>query len=95
MKLQHVFESRRTNQNGQPEQQTLILSAEANSRREAEELNYEDFKLELFVNGKFIADISAVLAQTGVYNDLIDRQKWEEKFSNKMRIVVHEEIEMP
>lgn len=95
MKLQHIFESRRTNQNNQVEHQVLILSAEANSRREAEELSYEDFKLELFINGKFIADISPVLAQTGVFNDLIDRQKWEEKYSNRMRVVIHEEIEMP
>lgn len=96
-KLQTLFEKTVRNKNKQVEHQVLILSAEVDNRRAAEELGYEDFKLDLFINGKFIADISPVLAQTGVFNDLIDSEKWEEKYSasNKMQVVIHKEIEMP
>lgn len=56
--------------------QVLEITATVNSLEEAMNLGYNDFEINLFINHKFIADISPVLDQTGIYNDLIDSIDW-------------------
>lgn len=72
-KLTHTFEKvdKKTHQ-----LQVLEISAIANSRDEAENLNYNDFKIDLFINHKHIADIGPVLATTDVYKDLVISIDW-------------------
>jgi len=75
MKLKKTFEKFTKQQ-----LQVLEISCTANSIMEAEELNYNSFEVNLFINHKFIADISPVLDKTPVFTDLVDSVDWVELF---------------
>ena len=77
MKLSYSYE--KTLRGGQI-QEIDIVSKEVNSRGEAAELNYPDFDANLYINGKFVADISHVLAKMPIWEDLIDATDWEELY---------------
>ncbi|MFD2921982.1 hypothetical protein ACFS6H_19840 [Terrimonas rubra] len=60
--------------------QVIELVAEANTREAAAELGYNDFKANLYIKGKFIADISPVIATSEAWEKMIDETDWVEKF---------------
>lgn len=65
--------------------QVLEITAKANSRAQAELLGYDDFSINLYIDNKFIADISPVLAKTDVYCNLIDSINWVEMYAEQMQ----------
>lgn len=62
------------------ELQVIELSATANSKTEASELGYDDFIANLFINHKFIAEISPVLAKSEAFAAMVDEVNWEELY---------------
>jgi hypothetical protein len=70
--------------------QVLEISCTANSIMEAEELNYNSFQVNLFLNHKFIADISPVLDKTPIFTDLVDSVDWVELFMSMQEEVAEQ-----
>ncbi len=66
------------------ELQVLEISATVNSHDEAAELGYQDFEVNLFINHKFITDLSPVLDQTPVFTDMIDSVDWVSVYQEQM-----------
>ncbi|NCT92917.1 MAG: hypothetical protein GXC72_00710 [Chitinophagaceae bacterium] len=62
------------------QRQELVISTEANSREEAIGLAYDDFSVQLFLDGIFTADISSVFRNISVFTDLIDGINWDELY---------------
>ena len=92
-KLSETFEKSIKLPDGTIQHQVLVISAEANNREEAAALGYDDFKMDLFINGKFIADISPVIGKTEGFEKIVDETQWEEKFyTRKVNITIHETI---
>ena len=96
-KLSITFEKAIKLPNGSIQQQELVISAKANNREEAANLAYDDFKIDLFINGNHIADISPVLAKTDAFDNLIDSEDWEKAFCDqvaerKVSVTIHDEI---
>lgn len=78
-KLQKVFERFRNKQD-----QRLILWCEASSRNEVDNNSYDDFKADLYINNKYIADISPVLDNAGVFRDMVDEIDWAEMLADEL-----------
>lgn len=53
-----------------------LVSKEVASLDEANELGYDDFKCNLYINGKLIADISPVLAKSEAWETMIEEVNW-------------------
>lgn len=54
-----------------------IVSKEVDSKQDVEELGYEDFEINLYINNKFIADISHVISKNKeTWMKLIDSTNW-------------------
>jgi len=75
-KISVSFEKTIRTINGELQTQELVIWAQANSKQEAEELGYNDFHMDLYVNGNYVADISYVLGKTNAYEELIDHEDW-------------------
>lgn len=75
-KLKVSFEKTFRKLDGTIQNQELVIWAQANSKQEAEELSCDDFKMDLYIDGKYIADISYVLGKTNAYEELIDHEDW-------------------
>ena len=71
MKLAKSFERLRNKQN-----QVIELSCEVNSRNDIDEIPYDEFTANLFINGKLIGDISPVLDNAGVFTEMVDDVDW-------------------
>lgn len=69
---------------GITETQVIDISTEVRNREEAEELGYYDFRADLYINGKHIADISHVLGKMPGYQELIDATDWVELYMDKV-----------
>lgn len=80
MKITKTFEKLTRNN----ELQVLEISATVNSHDEAAELGYQDFEVNLFINHKFITDLSPVLDQTPVFTDMIDSVDWVSVYQEQM-----------
>ncbi len=85
MKLTKTFE-KFTKQHGL---QVLEVSCTVDNLKQAEEISYNDFEINLYINHKFIADISPVVDKTPIYTDLIDSINWVELY-NQMQTEVAE-----
>lgn len=85
-KLIKTFEKLRDNK-----MQVIHLTSKSvwNSRQ-VEELGYDDFEANLFINNKFIADISHVLNDAGVFQDMIDSVDWSEMYAEMEEEVCHD-----
>lgn len=77
-------------------QEIIITSKEVNSRKEAEELGYDDFTADLHLDGKYIADISPVLAKSPGFAAMIDETDWEQEYYQQYLDITemhyHEEV---
>ena len=62
--------------------QVLEIVAHADNREDAKELGYDEYECNLYINGKLIADISAVLDGAGLLVGLIDSVDWEEIYAD-------------
>ncbi len=61
-----------------------VVSKDVVSRKQAAELSYDDFKIILYIDGKYIADLSHVLSKCkSAWHELIDATNWEELFSEQ------------
>lgn len=78
MKVIKRFEKFRNNQ-----LQVIELSCEVKNRKQIDEMSYDDFKADLYINHKLIADISHVLSNAGVFTEMVDVQDWEELFEEQ------------
>lgn len=72
MKLYHQI--------GKKNQVIEIVSSPVYSRDEAADLNYNDFKANLYIDSKFMAEISDLLDKCDAWMDIIDSVDWEEMF---------------
>lgn len=66
--------------NGTLQNQVLEISVVARNMEELRNLSYDDFVIDLFIDGRYIADISHVLGKTPVFIELIDSTDWEQVF---------------
>lgn len=80
MKLTKSYEK---NSRNEGHQEIIITSKDVNSRKEAEDLSYDDFTADLYLDGKYIADISPVLAKSHAFAAMIDETDWEEEYYQK------------
>lgn len=71
MKLIKTFEKFRNHQ-----LQVIELTCEINFKVDIEDLGYDDFKANLFIDRKYIGDISHVLSDAGVFSDMVDSVDW-------------------
>lgn len=101
MKLSTTFEKTFRKLDGTIQTQELVIWAEANSKYEAMELSYDDFKADLYIDGIYIADISYVLSKSDALTVLIDTEDWakiyaDEKFNKELSEMVSKiKIERP
>lgn len=58
-----------------------LVSREVKSLDEANELGYDDFICNLYINGKLIADISPVLAKSEAWETMVDEVNWGELYA--------------
>lgn len=78
MKLIKTFEKYRKHQ-----LQVMEVTCEVNSKEDIDDLGYEDYQVNLFINHKFVADISNVLDAAGLFTDLIDEINWHEVYADQ------------
>lgn len=78
MKLIKTFEKYRKHQ-----LQVMEVTCEVNSKEDIGDLSYEDYQVNLFINHKFVADISNVLDAAGLFTDLIDEINWHEVYADQ------------
>lgn len=81
MTLSNSVEKTIRNKQGAIEHQELRISATANSKDEAEDLTYEDFKLELIINGTTSYDLSLLLSKAGLFQDMVDDKDWSKEYA--------------
>lgn len=79
MILSKSFERLRNNQN-----HVLEVCCSVNSKDDIGDLSYQDYIVKLYVNGKYVAEISDVLDNAGLFTDLVDSIEWEELYADKM-----------
>ena len=80
MTLSASVEKTIRNSEGEVEHQELRISATANSYEEAKHLAYEDFKIEVIINGNIIYDFSMLFSKAGLFADLVDSNDWEKQY---------------
>lgn len=99
-KLTQTFEKTRR-VNGEVQHQVIELSVSVSSFEEVDDLSYNEFTADLFINKKYISDISHVLDDAGVFTSMVDSVDWVELYketiadkgcehSDKMQEVDHE-----
>lgn len=84
MKLIKTFEKFRNKQN-----QVIELSCEVSSKEDTRDLAYDDYRADLYINGKFIADISPVLDAAGLFTDMVDSVDWEQLYAEQFADLKH------
>lgn len=85
-KLIKTFEKLRDNK-----MQVIHLTSKSVwTSRQVEELGYDDFEANLFINNKFIADISPVLCDAGLFTDMVDSVDWSEMYAEMEEEVCHD-----
>ncbi len=75
-KLIERFEIQIKLPNGNTQLQILELEVDSS---DGEDFSYEDVKINLYLDNRFVGDISHVIGKTEVYNDLIDSVNWRAK----------------
>lgn len=80
----------------QKNDQLIVLTTIKNvrSRTEAEELGYDDFEALLMVDGKFICDISPVLAKSPAWCSMIDDVDWVSQWAEMKALKTEYQTEM-
>lgn len=85
MKLIKIFECLK-----QGKQQELHVSCDPKNKKAIDELGYEDFEVNLYVNKKHIGEVSRLLDKAGIYNELIDEIDWHEVYAEQNTELVNE-----
>lgn len=78
-KLTKTFEKFRNN-----ELQVIELTCDVKSMADVDDLSYDDFKANLFINHQFVADISHVLDDAGVFTDMVDSTDWHKLYAESL-----------
>lgn len=71
--------------------QVIELVAEVSDRDEAGEITINDIEAHLYINHKFIADISPVLAKSDAFINMVDDINWDELYCDY--IAAQKEVE--
>ena len=85
MKLSKTFEKFRNHQ-----LQVIVLWCEVHSRKEIVDIPYEDFRADLYINHKFVADISHVLSNAGVFITMVESEDWEKLYNEQTGVELYE-----
>lgn len=80
MKLTKTFERLRNGQN-----QVIEVVCRVNSSDDIDDMSYDDFQANLYINGKLIGDISPVLDNAGLFTDMVDSIDWHELYHENKR----------
>lgn len=78
MKLSKIFQAKQGTQ-----EQLLDLNCSIHKRSQLDELGYEDFKADVFINGKHIGNIAPVLLNSGALFKMVDEVNWFEIMNAK------------
>lgn len=81
MKLIKTFEKYRQHQ-----LQVMEVTCEVNSKDDIDDLSYQDYQVNLFINRRFVSDISYVLDDAGLFTGMIDAIDWHEVYAETMSI---------
>lgn len=76
MKLNKIYEKYRRQRDGRYQLQVIDLWAEAKTIEDAEELDVSDFNADLYIDGKFICDISFALDNAEVLSEMVYQTDW-------------------
>jgi hypothetical protein len=80
MKLQTSFQKfRPLKQGGKNQLQEIVISCNVSSPREAYDLSHEHFAIDLYIDRKFVGDLSYILAEVNdeAFRDIIDSIDWD------------------
>ena len=83
-KLVRQIEATSTKASGRKESQWLDIVAEAETMEDAGGLDYSDFKVYLYIDGKYKGEISAVLMEMSYFKQLIDDTDWQEIYKEEV-----------
>lgn len=81
MKLIKSFEKYRQHQ-----LQVMEVTCEVNSKDDIDDLSYQDYQVNLFINRRFVSDISYVLDDAGLFTEMVDKIDWHEVYAETMAI---------
>lgn len=84
MKLIKTFEKFRDKQ-----LQVIELTCEVSDRSDIDDLAYDDYKANLYINRRFVADISHVLDAAGLFTDMVDSVDWGQVYSETYHDLKH------
>lgn len=78
-KLTKIFECVK-----QGKQQELHVSCSVKSKKRIDELGYDDFEINLYINGNHIGEVSRLLDKAGAFNAIIDDIDWHEVYQEQV-----------
>ena len=85
MKLTKSFECCKVSKKtGKRQRHTLEISVEVRNEEEANEISYDDFEVNLFIDGAFIAEISTILDRADAFMKMVDDVDWVEEYNNEV-----------
>lgn len=84
MKLIKTFEKFRDKQ-----LQVIELTCEVSDRSDIDDLAYDDYKANLYINRRFVADISHVLDAAGLFTDMVDSVDWDRVYAETYHDLKH------
>lgn len=84
MKLIKTFEKYRKHQ-----LQVLEVSCTVNSKEDIDDLQYSDYEANLYINHRFVSDISFVMDDSGLFTELVDKIDWHELYNEKVADIKH------
>lgn len=67
--------------------QILQLCCEASSHQDLDNNSYDDYTLNLYINNKFIAEISRLFDDTELFTDLVDNVDWHELLNVEVTVL--------
>lgn len=70
--------------------QVIELVADISNRDEAGEITVNNVEAHLYINHKYIADISPVLSTTQAFEDMVDDINWDELYCNHIANLAEE-----
>jgi hypothetical protein len=80
MRLQASFQKfRPLKQGGKNQLQEIVISCNVSSPREAYDLSHEHFAIDLYIDRKYIGDLSYILAEVNdeAFREIIDSIDWD------------------
>lgn len=83
-KITYNYEKTIANAAGKLSTQVLEISCTASNYDEIDALGYEDYTVCLYIDNKFVADITPVIGVTRALVELIDAVDWREQLAGTL-----------